>query len=427
VKYLSILKDSLREALDSKILYVTLALSLLLILFLGSISFRPLTPEEDLQGLLDILNTWVWGMRAQGQGGGEPVRAEVVDFRQTNPDEQPWRGDYRFTIVMHAPEAAKNFLKGDLEQLRGFLALQLWWAKEADIPPAKWSADGREARFTVTTRGSRIRDARDWQYEPGLFFGALPLSWFRMSLTYSVYLIENRLVNMIGGWVIVLLGVIVTAWSIPSMLGKGTVDLVLSKPVTRPGLLVFKYVGGLTFLFLNAAVAIGGVWLVLGLRTGIWSWAFLLSIVILTFFFAILYSVSTLVAVTTRSTVVCILLTLLTWVFLFVMGLLHGMAHPAPRPPPVRGAPPEMETTVAFPPWAVRAVDAVHAVLPRTADLGDLNTYLLSHELLSEADRQHHRFEEAPRSNWLESVGVSLAFIAVVLGLSCLLFARKDY
>src|SRR4029079_15622091 len=110
-----------------------------------------------------------------------------------------------------------------------------------------------------------------------------------------------------------LIGVIVTASFLPNMLRKGTVDLVLAKPVMRVNLLLFKSLAGLTFLFLNAAIAIVGVWFVLGPRTGIWNGGFLWSTFIITFFFAILYSVSALFAVLTRSTVVCIMMTLLAW------------------------------------------------------------------------------------------------------------------
>ena len=52
-------------------------------------------------------------------------------------------------------------------------------------------------------------------------------------------------------------------------------------------------------MFLNSAVAVGGIWLVLGLRSGIWSPGFLATILILTFFFAILYAVSAFFAVLT--------------------------------------------------------------------------------------------------------------------------------
>jgi ABC-type transport system involved in multi-copper enzyme maturation permease subunit len=48
------------------------------------------------------------------------------------------------------------------------------------------------------------------------------------------------------------------------MLRKGTVDLLLVKPMSRITLLLFKFIGGLTFIFLTTAFIVSGLWLVLG-------------------------------------------------------------------------------------------------------------------------------------------------------------------
>src|SRR5204863_726439 len=117
----------------------------------------------------------------------------------------------------------------------------------------------------------------------------------------------------IGSLVTLLASIIITSFFIPNMLRKGTVDLLIVKPIHRWVLLVYKYVGGLTFVLLNTAVALGGIWLALGLRSGIWANTFLLMIFVYTFFFAILYAVSTLVAVMTRSAIATILLTCAAW------------------------------------------------------------------------------------------------------------------
>ena len=53
MKYLAILKDSFREAIDSKVLYVTVGLSLLLTLLVVSISFRPVPADEALQTIVN--------------------------------------------------------------------------------------------------------------------------------------------------------------------------------------------------------------------------------------------------------------------------------------------------------------------------------------------------------------------------------------
>src|SRR5436305_6463134 len=98
------------------------------------------------------------------------------------------------------------------------------------------------------------------------------------TVSQAVYGMENTLVNGLGAWFILLLGVVVTAFFIPNMLRKGSIDLLLTKPLHRATLLLFKYIGGLLFVFLNLLVVVVGIWLVFGLRTGIWSWGFLVSI-----------------------------------------------------------------------------------------------------------------------------------------------------
>jgi ABC-type transport system involved in multi-copper enzyme maturation permease subunit len=126
-----------------------------------------------------------------------------------------------------------------------------------------------------------------------------------------------------GAWLAILLSIVITSFFIPNMLRKGTVDLLLVKPIRRPTLLIFKFLGGLLFIFLNTAFVVVGMFLAVGLRSGIWTWGFLLTIFILTYFFAILYSVSALFGVLTRSPIVAILMTCFTWGFLFGVGVLY--------------------------------------------------------------------------------------------------------
>ena len=51
MKYFAILKDSLRESLDSKVLYVMFGLSTIVIVLVGSLSFKPLAAEKSLESL----------------------------------------------------------------------------------------------------------------------------------------------------------------------------------------------------------------------------------------------------------------------------------------------------------------------------------------------------------------------------------------
>ena len=156
-----------------------------------------------------------------------------------------------------------------------------------------------------------------------MFFGALPIGGEETALPLFlwIFILEAAIVAGVGAWITILTGVVLTSFFVPNMLRKGTVDMLVVKPIHRVTLLVYKYIGGLTFIFLNTVLAIGGVWLALGLRSGQWPTGFLVMILVITFFFAILYSVSTLAGVLTRSPVVAIAMTCVAWLVLFLVGL----------------------------------------------------------------------------------------------------------
>jgi ABC-type transport system involved in multi-copper enzyme maturation permease subunit len=206
---------------------------------------------------------------------------------------------------------------------------------------------------------------------------------------------------------------------------------IVSSIVTAPGsaswrasLLLYKYVGGLSFVFLNAAFVIVGLWIVLGLRSGIWAPGFLVAILAITFFFAILYAVSTFFAVLTRSPIVSILMTVAVWVFLFAIGLIHQFIDTR------REMEKKPEAGLIEPigdAWWAKAVDGVHFVLPRTHDLDVLTTKVISSSLLTEAERQARDINNSDTLSWGESLTVSAIFVGVLLGLSCWRFSVKDY
>ena len=77
--------------------------------------------------------------------------------------------------------------------------------------------------------------------------------------------------------------ILVTAPIIPGMLDSGSLYVLLSKPVSRPMIFVAKFIGGCSFVFINASYLIIGLWLVLGLRFEMWKPQVLWSIPIFLF------------------------------------------------------------------------------------------------------------------------------------------------
>lgn len=106
---------------------------------------------------------------------------------------------------------------------------------------------------------------------------------------------------------IVVFGVFGTAGVIPDALEKGTVDLYLSKPIARWQLLLGKYAGSVAVIFLNITYFIGGLWLIVGLKVGVWNGGFLASALLMTYVFASLYSVVAFFGVLSRNMAIAII------------------------------------------------------------------------------------------------------------------------
>src|SRR5271170_3275282 len=93
------------------------------------------------------------------------------------------------------------------------------------------------------------------------------------------------------------LAVFASSGLIPSVLEPGRIELLLSKPLSRTHILLGRYAGNVLVVFLNSAYLVLGVWIILGLKTGIWSPIFLIAIATTTFIFAVLLSVVVLLGV----------------------------------------------------------------------------------------------------------------------------------
>lgn len=214
MKLVAMLKDSLREALDRKIFAAMLCLSGLLTLFVASISFRPITLEDDLTASLRMMT---WGISFNPHLGKPEFRIE--NFRQTNTAKEPWRGDYQFDWVGEAQDMSKlppglpTTQKAVRRAMSGYRYLE-----NVEVSENR-SNDPKQVRFTVTTHGTTVTDALGWRYEPKILF-AIPLPIVRTSVRDAVFFIEDTLVNGLGAWVAVLIGVIITASFIPNMLEK---------------------------------------------------------------------------------------------------------------------------------------------------------------------------------------------------------------
>lgn len=100
-----------------------------------------------------------------------------------------------------------------------------------------------------------------------------------------------------------LLAIFSSANFVPSMLEKGNIDILISKPVSRQQLIWGKFFGGVVIVFLEVALLIIGVWLIVSIKFSLWNFGVLNAIWVITLTFASLYSVIILFGVVTRGSV----------------------------------------------------------------------------------------------------------------------------
>jgi ABC-type transport system involved in multi-copper enzyme maturation permease subunit len=118
-------------------------------------------------------------------------------------------------------------------------------------------------------------------------------------------------------WAATILALVSTTSIFPDFLAGGSIDIYLSKPISRLWLFIMKYLGGMIFVALQVTVfAIGG-FLVLGLRANDWEPTVFLAIPLVVSVFSFLYCFCVLLGVITRSAIASLLITLLIWLGLF--------------------------------------------------------------------------------------------------------------
>jgi ABC-type transport system involved in multi-copper enzyme maturation permease subunit len=106
---------------------------------------------------------------------------------------------------------------------------------------------------------------------------------------------------------VVLFGMFATAGVLPDSLDKGTVDLYLSKPIARWELVLGKFLGAVTAIGANILYFIGLLWLIIGVKVGVWDAGFLIAFPAMTFVFACLFAVVAFFGVLSRNMAIAII------------------------------------------------------------------------------------------------------------------------
>ena len=272
-------------------------------------------------------------------------------------------------------------------------------------------------------------------------------------------------------WIATILALISTAGIFPDLITSGSVDLFVSKPISRLRLFVTEYAAGLLFVTLQVTVFSLMSFLVIGLRGGVWEPGLFVAVPLVICVFSYLFSVCVFLGVLTRSTVAALLLTLLFWFFVYAVGtgeqmLLvfktmqkHGVDLQAMQAEQGRSrAAHDGKTETALADGAKEALPApaeeqeasgaletghrilygVKTVLPKTSE----TIALLQRTLIRMADLEGQQRDvqdkrisavqrevaEAVRNHsvaWI--IGTSLGFELVVLAGAALFFCRRDF
>jgi ABC-type transport system involved in multi-copper enzyme maturation permease subunit len=286
-----------------------------------------------------------------------------------------------------------------------------------------------------------------WPHRFSLFGDSLELTRPEGApLGLEVFILQKLLSNGIGGTILLLVSVVVTAAFVPTMIRKGTLELLLVRPQPRWQLIVFTYVAALLFVAGLLGLLILATWVVTGLLTGLWSPGILLALPTLLLFFAMLLSVSVFTGVVTRSAVAAMLVTVATWAVLFVVGLMHMQVvasrireenvgrprpvsvadalRPQPQSQPGRREKPAVARTPFHTTTVARVVETVYAVLPHTEDLDTIIDRQLMRDFA--VGGRLRQLMESPDFQWPRGVGLTLAHTAAFLIAACVIFSRRD-
>lgn len=152
------------------------------------------------------------------------------------------------------------------------------------------------------------------------FLQSVSMGGERQDLNEVITSFELMILPLVGFFGI-MIAIFSSSSFIPDMLEKGNIDLLLSKPISRDQLIIGKFKGVTLFVLLNFAFLLGGIWLIISSKFGYWDFSFLWTIPILTFTFAVLYSIILLLGIITRSSVLGMMIAY--FIFLIISPFLN--------------------------------------------------------------------------------------------------------
>ena len=238
--------------------------------------------------------------------------------------------------------------------------------------------------------------------------------------------------DMAIGWVGLTLALIATAGFIPTFLERGAIDVVLSKPMSRPMLFLGKYVGSLAFVLLISVMFVVPSFLVIWLRWGVWMPGYLMLIPLLVLLFSYIYCVTAWAGVVTRSTIASALIGLGAWIAFVSVQQSANVVESVPgwrktewlydSTRIARWCVPKTEDVTALASrWAGAGTSEELMGPPDAATLNELADSGFDYDSVYELEQKRAAVDA------FATIGSSLAFEAVIVIWAMWIFSRKDY
>ena len=189
------------------------------------------------------------------------------------------------------------------------------------------------------------------------------------------------------------LAVFASAGLTPSILEPGRIELLLSKPVSRVHILLGRFAGNVLIITCNVTYLVMGVWIILGIKTGIWSGDFLISIATTIFVFTVLLTVVVLMGVLFDSAA---LATMVTIALMIMSPILAQTA---------------MMLKLLSSEWSRNVWRTLYYCLPKVYDMGRITLSTIQKEPVDPA----------------MPIWTSAVFGMLVLGTAIVVFAKRDF
>jgi ABC-type transport system involved in multi-copper enzyme maturation permease subunit len=255
------------------------------------------------------------------------------------------------------------------------------------------------------------------------------------------------------GWFSLVLALISTSSIFPQFLQTGSIEIALSKPVSRARLFLLKYLGGLLFVALQTALFCLVAFIAIGLRLKEWNLTIFWAVPVITFSFSMVYCVGVLIGVSTRSTVFSLLGALMFWALTLVAQWTEDFMYKVAYLMPEVGMGVDLQSgqiaeadnnAGSGMKKAYEAIKPFVAVLPKTREctvglkrlvhFKERNSMLTGIDIGSvlmggNPDPVIHKAMEKyeMRHSWFSIIGTSLLFEALILSWALWIFSRRDY